>query len=243
MKILIVRHGEPDYSIDSLTEKGWREANLLANRMAELDIADFYVSPLGRARDTAKPTLERMGREAEVLPWLKEFHGKIINPNNAEPRIPWNLAPQYWTRQPDMYDKDEWREHALYRSGNVKEVYDETAQGMDALLSKYGYIRDGAIYRCEKNSDKTIVLFCHFALGMTILSHMLGVSPVVMWHSFFMPTSSVTTLITEERIPGEVYFKCMQVGDTSHLYAGGEPVSHSGLYQEIINVGDFTESR
>ena len=29
MKILIIRHGDPDYSIDSLTEKGWREAELL----------------------------------------------------------------------------------------------------------------------------------------------------------------------------------------------------------------------
>ena len=61
---------------------------------------------------------------------------------------------------------------------------------------------------------------------------MVTLSPTVMWHSFFMPTSSVTTLITEERVKGEVFFKCMQVGDTSHLYAGGEPVSHSGLFAE-----------
>ena len=26
MKILIIRHGDPDYAADSLTEKGWREA-------------------------------------------------------------------------------------------------------------------------------------------------------------------------------------------------------------------------
>ena len=30
MKLLIIRHGEPDYTADSLTEKGWREAELLA---------------------------------------------------------------------------------------------------------------------------------------------------------------------------------------------------------------------
>ena len=53
MKILIIRHGEPDYSIDSLTEKGWREAELLSRRLAPLGIRDFYVSPLGRAQDTA----------------------------------------------------------------------------------------------------------------------------------------------------------------------------------------------
>ena len=53
MKILLIRHGDPDYEKDSLTEKGWHEAELLAQRMAELEIQSFYVSPLGRAKDTA----------------------------------------------------------------------------------------------------------------------------------------------------------------------------------------------
>ena len=100
MKLLIIRHGEPDYSIDSLTEKGWREAELLADRLSKLQIRDFYVSPMGRARATAKPTLERLGRTAEVLDWLHEFRGQIINPSTGERCIPWNLAPQYWTKQP-----------------------------------------------------------------------------------------------------------------------------------------------
>lgn len=243
MKILIIRHGEPDYSIDSLTHKGWREAELLSRRLSKLEIADFYVSPLGRAKDTARPTLEKLGRTAEVLPWLCEFRGTVINPNTGEKRIPWNLAPQYWTKQPELYERDGWRENGLYRTGNVAEIYDETAAGVDALLARYGYVRDGGIYRCEQNSEITIVLFCHYALGMTILSHLLGVSPTVLWQSFFMPTSSVTTLITEERVKGEVFFKCMQVGDTSHLYAGGEPVSRAGLYQEVMGQGSVREAK
>ena len=36
MKILLIRHGDPDYEKDSLTEKGWHEAELLAQRR-ELD--------------------------------------------------------------------------------------------------------------------------------------------------------------------------------------------------------------
>ena len=32
MRILIVRHGDPDYEKDSLTPKGFREAELLAER-------------------------------------------------------------------------------------------------------------------------------------------------------------------------------------------------------------------
>ena len=53
MKLLIIRHGDPDYEKDSLTKTGWREAELLANRLKTMDIAAFYVSPLGRAQDTA----------------------------------------------------------------------------------------------------------------------------------------------------------------------------------------------
>ena len=42
MKLLIIRHGDPDYTIDSLTEKGHREAEMLAERIAPMDIAAYY---------------------------------------------------------------------------------------------------------------------------------------------------------------------------------------------------------
>ena len=38
MKLLIVRHADPDYSIDSLTETGWVEAELLSRRISKLDV-------------------------------------------------------------------------------------------------------------------------------------------------------------------------------------------------------------
>ena len=59
MKLLIVRHGDPDYSIDSLTERGWVEAEYLSERLSKLNVAAFYVSPLGRAKDTASLTLKK----------------------------------------------------------------------------------------------------------------------------------------------------------------------------------------
>ena len=64
MRLLIVRHGDPDYEHDTLTEKGWREAELLAERLSKLPVKEFYVSPLGRAKDTASLTLQKMNREA-----------------------------------------------------------------------------------------------------------------------------------------------------------------------------------
>lgn len=84
MKLLIVRHGDPDYSIDSLTPKGWHEAELLKNRLTKLDVAAFYCSPLGRAKDTSKATLNALGRTAEIFDWLREFDGYVIDPESGE---------------------------------------------------------------------------------------------------------------------------------------------------------------
>lgn len=50
MKLLIVRHADPDYSIDSLTPTGWEEAALLARRLSKLEVAAFYVSPWAARR-------------------------------------------------------------------------------------------------------------------------------------------------------------------------------------------------
>ena len=59
MELMIIRHGDPDYEKDSLTEKGWREAEYLSEKLVKMNIKDFYVSPLGRARDTASCTLKK----------------------------------------------------------------------------------------------------------------------------------------------------------------------------------------
>ena len=66
MRLLIVRHADPDYSIDSLTPAGWEEAKLLADRLAPIPVAAYYVSPLGRAKDTASLTLKKACRTAET---------------------------------------------------------------------------------------------------------------------------------------------------------------------------------
>ena len=73
MRLVFIRHGEPNYEIDGLTEAGEREARLLAKRITERrwPVTDFFCSPLGRAQATAKPTLEALGRTAETMAWLR----------------------------------------------------------------------------------------------------------------------------------------------------------------------------
>ncbi len=238
MKLIIARHGEPNYEADCLTEKGRREAGLLARRLAKLNIDDFYVSPLGRAQETARATLDLLGREAQTLGWLEEFRGRVVDPKTGVRSIAWDFMPQYWTRCPELWDRQAWRNNALVATGEAVAIYDETAAGLDALLARYGYSREGDLYTTAENSDKTVCLVCHFGIAMVMLSHLLCIPPYLLLHGFIMPPSSVTTLITEERLPGQVWFRCTALGDTSHLYAAGEPVSHHGCFREHYGVDD-----
>lgn len=230
MKLILIRHGEPDYSIDSLTEKGFREAELLSKRIRKLPVSACYCSPLGRAKDTAKAALKALGTEAEILPWLREFHAPVEDRAGEPKSIPWDFMPGYWTKQEELYHKDLWFENEKMKTGPVKSEYDNVAAGLDEILKKYGYHREGRMYRADPGSGDTVVLFCHFGVICVMLSHLLGIPAPLLWQGFFLAPSSVTTLETEERIPGEAYFRCKGAGDTSHLYAEGEPVSNSGFF-------------
>ncbi len=52
MRILIIRHGDPDYVNDSLTPRGDREAELLAGIIDRFGIDEVFLSPQGRAQRT-----------------------------------------------------------------------------------------------------------------------------------------------------------------------------------------------
>ena len=69
MRILFIRHGDPDYINDTLTKKGHREAKLLAERAADLNLGSCYVSPLGRAKDTAQYCLDKVGNQVWIGLW------------------------------------------------------------------------------------------------------------------------------------------------------------------------------
>lgn len=117
MRIIFIRHGDPDYQNDTLTEKGIREAKLLSERVSSWnDITQFYCSPLGRAKKTASYSLEKTGREAITYEWLKEFSYFIDDPVTGRHGVPWDFMPEYWTQIPQMYDREGWKETEIYRS-------------------------------------------------------------------------------------------------------------------------------
>lgn len=251
MRLLLIRHGDPDYVTDSLTDTGKKEAKLLVPRMLKEKVRDFYVSPLGRARLTAAPTLAALDRDAQELGWLREFNALVdVNeseylqkafPNTRkkedgsfEYRITWDQVPAVWKTEPENFTPDGWRHTELARCSNINEMYDYVTGSFDKLLESYGYVRDGCLYRTVQGNTDTIVFFCHFGVTCVLLSHLWNVSPVVLWHSLCCAPTSVTEVYTEEREKGYVQFRASTIGDVSHLYAAGEKPSFSARFCETF---------
>lgn len=235
MRLIIIRHGDPDYAADSLTEKGWREAELLAERIARLNVKAFYVSPLGRAKDTASLTLRKMERTAEECDWLREFPPQIRRPDVKDrTAIVWDWLPEDWTADERYFDRRQWCETEVMRKGGVDEMYRYVTESFDALLAKHGYVREGGLYRAEKPNRDTIVLFCHFGVECVLLSHLMGISPMPLWHNTCAAPSAVTSVYTEERRQGKASFRINSFGDVSHLYAAGEEPAFAARFCETF---------
>lgn len=241
MHLVFVRHAEPDYSVDGLTPKGKREADLLARRAAAWKPAACFCSPAGRARATAAPALAAMGAEAETLPWMTEFtiagHPRPDGSGSMSPVL-WDLLPDYWTADPRFNDPEGWTD-TPYMAAHAPEVrprWEQIKTGIDGVLARFGYARERNHYRIAPDAarDATLVFFCHLGLAGAAIGHVAHVAPPALWQAFFMPPSSVAVLNSEERQGDLAGFRIQVFGDTSHLRAAGEPPSHMGGFQREV---------
>ena len=238
MDLLFIRHGEPGEE-GGLTGKGRREALLLAERLSRADVRAYFVSPLQRAKETAVPILEKAGKSASECPWLCEFEKRIARPDlKGLSYVPWDWLPQDWLSDPRFLSPEHWRENGLFREAGVGEAYDQVTGSFDALLAKYGYERDGLLYRARRANEDTLAFICHFGVICLLMSHLLNCSPMLLWQGLAIPPSSVTVFHTEERRPGIAVFRASSIGDISHLGAAGEPPSFAGRFCTVYGNGE-----
>ena len=239
MRLLIIRHGDPDYEHNDLTPAGKVEAELLVPRLQREEITEFHSSPLGRAKATARPTLEALGRTATEQDWLREFSIRILRPdkNGDYSFVPWDWLPSDWLQDPRLLDWIRWRENEIMAAEDVGRKYDRVTAEFDKLLEAHGYRRNGLLYDAVQPNADTLAFFCHFGLGCVLLSHLMNCSPMVLWQGMCMLPSSVTTVYTEERRPGTAVFRTLSMGDISHLYAAQVQPTFAARFCEVYGDG------
>ncbi|MBQ2080059.1 MAG: histidine phosphatase family protein [Erysipelotrichaceae bacterium] len=236
MEIVFIRHGDPNYELDALTEKGILEAKALIPRIEKINADYYYVSPLGRARQTAQIAMERIDKEAKVLDWLREFPAVVKHICEPDPGPQcWDWMPSDWAKEPSFYDIDRFYDHPVMKKGHVKEIYEDVINHFNALLRKHGYAKNGKTFDVLKANHDTLCFFCHFGIECVLLSYLINVSPMILWHGFVASTSSVTIVNTEERQKGIASFRISHFGDTSHLDASGLEPSFSARFCECYS--------
>ena len=239
MRLVFVRHAEPDYENDSLTEKGFREAESLCRRLEQWHVDAFYSSPLERALLTAEPLMKKLGKEPMVLKWMREFHYVVPDPITGEIGAPWDFYPEYWTEQEGFYDRENWfKEPVFRRNPGYKPAVFRLRKGMNKLLLSFGYRRTGGYYTFDpalppEAAEKTIVIFGHLGANMEAIGYLLGISPIVLQQTFYTAPSSVSILNTEMRRGRAAMFRVQCMGDVTHLIGDGEPVSASGAFSTL----------
>ncbi len=117
----------------------------------------------------------------------------------------------------------------------MKAEYDWVIGNFDRLLAEHGYVRNGGVYRVQRANRDTLVFFCHFGVECVLLSHLMNVSPMILWHHTCAAPTSVTTIYTEERRKGTAVFRVNGLADISHLYAAGEEPAFAARFCETYD--------
>ena len=292
MRILIIRHAIPDYQHDSLLPEGRLEAEALARIAPSMELGDCYVSPFGRAQETAAPVCKAVGKKPVTLPWLREFQAYVHMDEEEEllsayhwnplpeglgdpagmrfmdlpekqaqairyflkadgitldeslalpnlrgyvPRVVWDMKPRYYGQHPEYMDREGFRHSLVAENSNLVSEYDWVTGEFDKLLASYGCVRDGFVYRIEREFRGTISLFCHYGMSCVLLSHLMNCSPYLLWENAVMQPTSVTETVTEEREQGTAQFRMLRYGDVGHLQAAGITPSFYARFTDVYS--------
>lgn len=229
MRLYIIRHGDPDYTTDTLTEIGQREAQALAERLTNERLTHIYSSPLGRARETMRYTAEAAKLIPLIEEWTRELAWWIPWQTPRERIAAWDLHGEVIRGQDRYPGHDDWHTLEYFENPVFRTGYDSLCERSDDLLRRHGYEREGGRYRCARSNHDRIAVFCHGGFGLTWLAHLLALPLVLVWSGFWLPPSSVTTVLFDERSPEWAVPRCIGLGDVSHLYAAGLPVQARGI--------------
>lgn len=236
MKIIIIRHGEPDYEHNTLTENGFKEINALGEYYQNFEFDEAYTSPLPRAKLTADAFMKyHKDKPCEIKEWLKEFNYHIKVPYSKNNVISWDLMPKYYDKEFHLFDYNYYLNHPWLKSGHIKEIYQEITREFDKILATNGYVREHNIYRVIDSNKKTIIFFCHFGMMSVLLSHLLNIPYIALAQQTECQTTGVTKIVTEEREQGIAQFRMLNFSDITHLKVKNIEPSFSGRFCETFN--------
>ena len=237
MILYYVRHGDPIYDPDQLTELGKRQAEAVGRRLSQYGLDEIYVSSSERAKQTAAPTLEILKKEAVILDWTNEKYAwEQLSVPLGDGRRMWAFAvPEtrklFASEELARY-RFEWYRHPAVQDlpfeAGIKRIQEETW----AFLKDQGLIFDperGGFTEVFPN-EKRIALFAHQGFGLAFLSVLANI-PYPQFSVHFDMSHSDFTVIEFQKIDDLVVPRILTLSNDAHLYREGLPTKYNnGIY-------------
>ena len=229
MLLYIVRHGDPDYKNDCLTERGIKQAEAVGKRIAASGINEIYSSPMGRAKQTAEPACRLLGLPCNIEPWSHEVEdGRLSCEPYGTPKSVSLIQNTYFLENGGIdlpYDRA--FEAVSFRSSGMKEAQEYIVNGGRDFLERLGYKEENGVYRILRPNEDKVVLFCHGVMSRAWIAHLLHIPIHLMWAGFHYTHTGVTVIEFKNNENGITAPTCLCYNDMSHLYAYGPDMHYA----------------
>lgn len=174
MKIYIVRHGDPDYKKDCLTELGHLQAEAVAQRLKSIHFDCIFSSPFGRAVETAEHIVKyHDGISVELLSFMREITWGPKGGSPSSAYNPWDVVSKFVSNGHEINNHD-WTDNGPLSDNLVCGIIKNIALESDVWLEKLGYTREGEYYRVGDVKYNNIMITCHGGSSFGLISRLLN---------------------------------------------------------------------
>ena len=228
MLLYIVRHGDPNYEKDCLTERGKLQAEAVGTRIFDSGIREIYSSPMGRARETAEPACRLLGLPCRIEDWSHEVEDQRLTPfPDGRMKSVTSVQNTYYRADGAIdlpYDRA--FDAPGFSTSAMDAAADYIVQGGRDFLERLGYREEAGVYRILRPNEDRVALFCHSVMARAWISHLLHIPIHLMWSGFQITHTGVTILEFKNNENGLTAPYCRGFSDMSHLYAAGLDMRH-----------------
>lgn len=175
MHLYFIRHAEPDYEHDTITQTGHKQAEKLAEYYADLKADELYHSSMGRAKITASYLAKKWNIEPKSIDWARELKWGKSNGDAYDTMSPWSLKDKIIKTTHGYPNGNDWKALPELQNDQLVSDYEIHCKALDNFLAEQGYIRTGQGYKAVTPNDKTIVIVCHGGVISALISYLTNV--------------------------------------------------------------------
>ena len=228
MLLYIVRHGDPIYETDTLTERGKLQAEAVGKRIYDSKINRIFSSPMGRAKETAEPACRLLGLEKNIEEWTHEVGDERLTPFPDGKRKSISVIQNTYYRENgniNLSYENSFECDGINQS-DMKSAVKFIEEHGNEFLERLGYKEENGVYRILRANEEKVALFCHSVFARAWLSVLLHIPLHIMWSSFSYTHTGVTVIEFKNNENGFTAPKCLCYSDMSHLYAENLDLIH-----------------